>query len=115
MSEPIDPDKTTELLKDIYRTAAEKSTGPGKPNFERLSKTFNELVDAIDANAERGFVSAKFAFDAAMLNVRAFAHIDRDSAKTLLWIHESIDKEERGEYIPARKPRRPGKSGHCHV
>jgi hypothetical protein len=76
-------------MREIFRAAAEKSTGLGKPYFERLSKAFNTIQDTNDlAEAQR----AKRKFVDALEDIQQFAETDPDTAKILLEVSNAISQ-----------------------
>lgn len=104
---PPDPDPTQVRMREIFRAAAEKSTGPGKPYFERLSKAFNTIQDTNDlAEAQR----AKREFVDALEDIQQFAETDPDTAKILLEVSRAIQVPEEKDKpadvpppVPAKK------------
>ena len=119
MSEPIDPGKGSDLLKELFQDAAAHSPLWAKATFERLSSTFNELKEAVETNAYRmRIMETNHAYETALREVHALAKVDDYTYETLRGIYETVDKAKRGEYIPVQKKpqqQRPGKSGQCHI
>ena len=103
MSPSPESNKTPDLLREIFRTAAENSTGAGKPKFERLSKAFNEVMDCAEAKSSMKYEIAMSEFNAAMADVQVLAKVDPATEKTLFQLYDSISKEQRGEYVPTAK------------
>ena len=94
-----DSNKTLMRQRDIFRTAAENSTGAGKPKFERLSRAFNAMQDTAEAGGGFRFEFARMEFRTAMADVQQFAKIDADTSRVLQELADALDKEEKGGNI----------------
>ncbi len=99
-----DIDETNTRLKEIFRVAAEKSIGPGKPYFERLSNSFNACEDAAKAGDLPGAQRAKLDFMKALEDVQLFAKTDPGTAEVLLEASKAIVAISEKEPVPVRKP-----------
>jgi hypothetical protein len=105
------PDVSLKKLREIFGAAAEKSTGPGKPYFQRLSRAFNAYQEKADTGNVPEFLRAEQAFSTAFADVQRFAKTDPDTAKILLETSLAIKQaaEEENIPVPAPRTRKPGK------
>jgi len=110
MSQPPDPKPPSSpesqlKLREIFRAAAEKSTGPGKPYFERLRDSFNDCQAAAEAGNLPAFDRAELKFRVAMDDVLLFARTDDETAAILLQVAKDIKKvaEEENGALPKKK------------
>lgn len=107
MSPSPDPDRPPDpdlKIREIFRAAAEKSTGPGKPYFERLNKAVNGYQAAADTGNVVKFQRAEREFKAAMRDVKLFAKTDPETAKILIEVSDAISQISAEEKDKAAAP-----------
>ena len=114
MSPSSDPDKSLMRMREIFRQAAENSTGAGKPKFQRLSRAFNNMADMAETGSTARFELAQAEFRAAIADVQLLAKTDRDTAITFIALADALDREAKGENEAPPPPPPPKKSKGKH-
>ncbi|MBU6476080.1 MAG: hypothetical protein KGQ70_08945 [Alphaproteobacteria bacterium] len=101
MSPSPDPDDKLERMAAVFRAAAEKSTGPARRKFIRLSEAFNALQNLANTAAFDAFEGAKAEFNAAMDDVRDYAKTDPSAQRILMELSRDILMIEDEAAAPA--------------
>ncbi len=104
-----EPDDKLVRLAAVFRKAAEKSTGPAKPKFVRLSNAFNAMQDLADRGDRLTFEGAKLEFDAAMDDVKRYARTNPSAQRILMELSRDILKIEGELPEDTRQPDPPVK------